>query len=285
MKRGGGSRSPATLVPVLMYHSISDTSTDAFRAYTVTPERFATHLAHLTETGYTAVTVSELAAMRRQGRQPPARTVALTFDDGFRDFVTHAVPLLTSVGYHSTLFVPTGFVGTTSKWLVAEGEQRRSLLSWGELAQLRGAGVECGAHSHSHPQLDLLGRRAAAREIALSKALLEDHLQAQVNSFAYPFGYSKPSTRQLVAALGFTAAVSVSDLTSRQEDDLFAIPRLTITSETTAADLAELISAPRTTIGEATSRARSVASRALRQIRVRKRANAPGRSPRAPTSP
>lgn len=279
------SSSPSTCVPVLMYHSISNTSTDAFRDYTVTPELFATHLAYLHDAEYSVVTISELAAMHKDGRQPSTKTVALTFDDGFRDFVTHAVPRLTSLGYRSTLFVPTGFVGGTSRWLVAEGEQRRSVLSWAELSQLPEAGVECGAHSHSHPQLDLLSRGAAAREIALSKALLEDHLQAPVTSFAYPFGYSKPSVRRLVEALDFTAAVGVGDLACAPQDDVYAMPRLTIPFGMTAADLAELLTAPRTALGEATSRARSVVSRVLRQARVKKRANAPGRSVRPPTSP
>lgn len=285
MSRSVGLQPPSTLVPILMYHSISNTSTDAFRAYTVTPELFAAHVGYLSDEGFTAVTVSELAAMRRESRQPSARTVALTFDDGFRDFVTHAVPLLRSVGYRSTLFVPTGFVGGTSRWLVAEGEQRRSLLSWAELCQLRDAGVECGAHSHSHPQLDLLSRAAAAREIALSKALLEDHLQAPVTTFAYPFGYSKASVRELVQALDFSAAVGVGNLTSAPRDDLFAMPRLTVPSGMDAAGLAELLSAPRTALEEATSRARSGASRILRQAGFKKRANAPRRSVRPPTLP
>lgn len=279
------SASKSTLVPVLMYHSISDASTAAFRPYTVAPAVFASHLDCLAEAGYTALTIRELTTLRRSGQLPPKRAVALTFDDGFRDFVTHAAPLLAAAGYPSTLFVPTGFVGATSRWLVAEGEQRRQLLSWAELAGLGDIGVECGAHSHSHPQMDLLSRRVAAREISLSKALLEDHLQVEVCSFAYPFGYSKPLLRALVAALGFTGAVGVGELTSRSDDDLFAMPRLTITSETTPADLAELLTAPRTRVSETTSRSRSFASRVLRQTRLKKRANAPGRSPSVPTSP
>ena len=273
------------LVPVLMYHSISATSTAAFRPFTVAPEVFAAHLRYLAEAGYATITISELAALRRSGRLPAKPTVALTFDDGFRDFVSQAAPLLAEAGYRSTLFVPTGFVGATSRWLVAEGEERRDLLSWSELAGLGDIGVECGAHSHSHPQLDLLNRRAAAREIALSKALLEDHLQVEISSFAYPFGYSKPAVRALVSALGFAGAVGVGDLANSRDDDLYAIPRLTITSGTTSADLAQVLAAPRTVRAGAASRARSLASRVLRQARVKKRANAPGRSPSAPSSP
>lgn len=268
-----------------MYHSISDESSEAFRPFTVGPALFAAHIQHLVANGYQPVTASELAEMRATGRTPPDRTVAITFDDAFRDFVTVAHPVLQEAGFRSTLYVPTGFVGGSSRWLVAEGEQRRRLLSWGELSQLTSAGVECGAHSHSHPQLDLLDRRTAAHEIALSRSLLEDHLQLPVSSFAYPFGYSRRAVRELVSALGFSSAYGVADLMSGAGDDPFAVPRLTVTADTSVADLERLLSRSSGTVDEVRSRARSVASRALRTVRLKKSENAPGHAPGAPAAP
>ncbi len=209
----------------------------------------------------------------------------MTFDDAFRDFIVHALPALTAAGLSSTLFVPSGFVGTSSRWLVAEGEQRRPLLSWRELSELPAGGVEVGAHSHSHPQLDLLDRRAAAREIALSKALLEDHLQIPIRSFAYPFGYSKRPVRELVAQLGFDQAYAVADLVSQSSDDPFAVPRLTVSADTTVEMLAALLGDERTAVQEAISWSRASMSRALRLARMKKRANSPSRAPAPPTSP
>jgi peptidoglycan/xylan/chitin deacetylase (PgdA/CDA1 family) len=263
-----------------MYHSISLRSTASFQRYTVAPDLFSAHIDFLAEAGYHTVTMAELAAMRsgRAATSPPM--VALTFDDAFRDFAVNGLPVLSAAGLRATLFVPTGFVGGTSRWLVSEGEQRRELLSWAELVDVASAGVECGAHSHSHPQLDLLDRRTAAREISLSKALLEDHLQSPVVSFAYPFGYSDAAVRDLVGRLGFTSACAVADLPSDEEDNLFAIPRLTITSDVTPARLAAILARPRRRFDEINSAARALASRALRTARVKKRANAPGRAPR-----
>ncbi len=272
-------------VPVLMYHSISDKSTASFRPYTVSPRLFASHVAYLVDSGFTCLTVSELAELRGTGTPPPSRSVAITFDDAFRDVFTNAVTVLTAAGLRATMFVPTGFVGGSSRWLVAEGEDRRELLSWGELRQLQGLGIECGAHSHSHPQLDLLSRREVAREVALSKSLLEDQLQVAVTAFAYPFGYSSPAVRELVASLGFTSGYRVADLVSRPDDDRFAVPRLTVTCDTSTELLAEMLVAPRTKVDEVTSWSRSRASLALRGVRLKKRANAPGAAPAAPTQP
>lgn len=272
-------------VPVLMYHSISDASSESFRRFTVSPRLFASHLDVIVQAGYTTFTLSELADLRAGHRLPPARSVAITIDDAFGDFNLNAFPALAAAGLRSTLYVPTGYVGGTSRWLIADGEQGKQMLSWSELAQLCALGVECGAHTHSHPQLDLLNRRLVAREVALSKALLEDHLQREIRSFAYPFGYSNRGVREIVAALGFTSACAVGELVSRSDDDPFDIPRLTVTPDVTASGLRRLLAGPRTRRDEIRSRLRGAASRGLRTARLKKRANAPGRLPPPPTTP
>ncbi|MGI8576928.1 MAG: polysaccharide deacetylase family protein [Nocardioidaceae bacterium] len=274
-----------TTVPVLMYHSISKTCTQAFRPFTVSPALFASHVDLLVRAGYTTLTISDLADLRRSRRPPPARAVAITVDDAFADFSVNALPVLAGAGLRATLYVPTGYVGATSRWLIAEGEQARRLLNWAELVSIDEQGVECGAHTHSHPQLDLVGRRFAAREVALSKALLEDQLQHEIRTFAYPFGYSNAGVREMVEALGFTSACRVGDLISSEADDVFAIPRLTVTPDITPAALHQLLASPRTSRGETLSRLRELASRGLRTARLKKRANAPGQLPFPPTAP
>ena len=94
----------------------------------------------------------------------------------------------------STLYVVSGCVGSTSRWLGTEGESQRSMLSWRQLRELDRAGVEIGAHSHSHPQLDTLPSTEAWSEILLSKCQIEDHLGHRVESFAYPTAITCPCT-------------------------------------------------------------------------------------------
>lgn len=273
----------SSAVPVLMYHSVSSSSSAAFRPYTVSARLFALQMNQLAQTGYTTMTMSELSDRRARGETVPARTVVITIDDAFGDFMDNVVPVLLEVGFTATLYVPTGYVGGTSRWLIAEGEQRRALLGWRELAQIADLGIECGGHSHSHPQMDLIARRSAIREVALSKALLEDHIQQEIRSFAYPFGYSSPAVRGIVEDLGFSNACVVRDLTSDATDDKFAVPRLTVTPDFTPARLEELLIRPRGRRDVVKSSVRGSSSRLLRTARLKKRENAPSRAPRPPT--
>ena len=101
-------------VPILMYHSISGRASSAFADFAVPPARFAEQVGAIREAGFRAVTMSELARLRRGGTWPAEPLVAVTFDDGYRDFVSEALPVLRDAGLSATLYVTTGYVGGTS---------------------------------------------------------------------------------------------------------------------------------------------------------------------------
>lgn len=231
-----------TRVPILLYHSISPVASGRFRPWTVPPRRFAEHLALLAELGYQPVTMSQLDdACSGAGPRLPPRPVAITIDDGFADFASAALPALERYGFASTLYVTTGYLGGGAGWLAREGEGRRRMLSWEQVADLAGRGVEIGAHSHSHPKLDELGTRAARDEIRRSRRLLEDHLQRPVRSFAYPHGYHGPRIRRLVVEEGFGSAAAVRHAMSATDDDRFARARIIVGADTSLARLQALL--------------------------------------------
>ncbi len=220
-------------VPILLYHSISEHTSPRFAPWAVSPALFASHLRHLRENGYTPLSVSQLAHLIA-GARLPERPVAITFDDGFADFYTDALPLLERYDCPATLYITTDYVGQTSRWLAAEGEGDRPMLSWQQISELPGRGVECGAHTRTHPQLDTLSWGDAKAEIAGSKGALEAHLGA-ISSFAYPHGYHSPALKALVQNLGFTSACAVKHALSAPHDDPFALARLIVFAD---ADLA-----------------------------------------------
>jgi peptidoglycan/xylan/chitin deacetylase (PgdA/CDA1 family) len=233
-------------IPILMYHSISSFASPRFRPNIVTPEAFEDQLTYLEESGYNSVTVSQFVqAMGKGGCTLPPRPVLLTFDDGYADFYTEALPALRCHGFIATLYVATGYVGGTSRWLRTIEETTRPMLTWTQLAEINANGIECGAHSHTHLPLDILPLDAADEEIVRSKKLLEEHLGQLVSSFAYPYGYYSDRVQQIVRETGFTSACAVRLAMSSLLDNPYALARLAIRPDTSVHALATALSTGR----------------------------------------
>ncbi len=228
-------------VPILLYHSVSEQCAEPYRRWAIAPDRFARHMAIIAGHGCNPVTMSALAAMLTGSEPVPARTVAITFDDGLRDFLTGAVPILRRFKYPATLYVVAGCLGATSHWLHPLGEGGRPMLSWRELRKAASLGFEIGAHTMNHPQLDLLPDKSAFEEIRLSKTAIEEGLGQPVLSFAYPHGYASPVTRRLVREAGFTSACRVRHALSSTAEDCFALSRIIMTNEITDQALAQFL--------------------------------------------
>jgi peptidoglycan/xylan/chitin deacetylase (PgdA/CDA1 family) len=205
---------------------------------------FREHLAYLADHDYTPITVSELVRIRQRGGQSelPRKPIVLTFDDGYADFHTHAFPALQQYGFTGTVYVPTAFVGKTSKWLAFERETGRKMLTWSQLDELAQAQIECGSHSRTHAQLDTLPQSVARDEIVQSKVELEDRLGRPVESFCYPFGYYDRAVRQLVQEAGYSSACACKFVMSSTDDDPFALARLAMDDRVDASALAHLLS-------------------------------------------
>lgn len=189
---------------------------------------------------YTPITVTQLIHARTQN-ELPERPIVLTFDDGFADFLTAALPILKHYGFVATLYVTSGFIDGTSEWLQDIGEGERPMLTWEEVREVSASGIECGAHTHTHPQLDMVPHSVAVDEIVRSKSLLAQHLEQEITSFAYPFGYYTAAVRQVVREAGFTSSCAVKHQVSAETSDPFSLPRLLVNSEHRGEKFASLI--------------------------------------------
>jgi peptidoglycan/xylan/chitin deacetylase (PgdA/CDA1 family) len=237
-------------IPILSYHSIAQSTNPKFKQYAVPPATFAEQMAYLHQNSYTAITVTQLVRMLLQERFAlPERPVVLTFDDGFADFFTNALPVLQQFGFTATLYIATGFIGSTSRWLAPLGEATRPMLTWDQVNEISACGIECGGHSHWHPQLDTLPLAQARDEIVRCKKLLEDHLGQKVWSFAYPHGYHSRAIKRLVREAGYTSACAVGYAMSSTRADPFALARLQVEADTGVDALAALLATPIPSIG------------------------------------
>jgi peptidoglycan/xylan/chitin deacetylase (PgdA/CDA1 family) len=222
------------VVPVLLYHAVTTTPGDAIAPFTVTPDEFERQLDAVLEAGLTPVPFGELVAGERAG-SAPTRPVVITFDDGYADFAEHALPALAARSLPSTLFVTTGWLeGGTSR----EPGPTDAMLSWSQLPELLECGVELGAHSHSHPQMDTLTGPALRDQLVRPRDQLEEALGREVDLVAYPHGYNGPRVRRAARAAGYRAAAAVRNALHPPGEDPFAVARLTVTRTTTAQDVA-----------------------------------------------
>jgi peptidoglycan/xylan/chitin deacetylase (PgdA/CDA1 family) len=95
-------------LPILTFHRVNDDH-DPFLPSLPTAV-FAGRMAHIAR-HYEVLPVEELALRLRQGRAP-RNALALTFDDGYRDNLTHVAPILKRLGLPATIFLVTGYIGT-----------------------------------------------------------------------------------------------------------------------------------------------------------------------------
>ena len=217
-------------VPILMYHQIAARK-DSSSRLAVPPDSFAVQLEHLREAGFTGLTLTGLASALAAGPAGlPERPVVLTFDDGFADFHDAALPLLRRYGFTATVFVTTGWIADAGRHSVGRGPGH--MLCWNQIREAAAAGMEIGAHSHRHPQLDQIPLSSLRDELETSKSMLEDELGLAVPNMAYPYGYSNTRVRRVAGEVGYAHACAVGNVTAGPGHDTLALPRLTIRRST-----------------------------------------------------
>jgi peptidoglycan/xylan/chitin deacetylase (PgdA/CDA1 family) len=171
---------------ILCYHSV-----DPEPSYLgLTPELFDAHLAWLGD-NCRVVPLEELISGPVRGGGP---SVAITFDDGYADNHTHALPLLQVRGMTASFFVAVGFLERDADIMAHLAEVWRRPpdqlhpLSWDHVAELRAAGMSIGSHTWSHRNLAQLPVAAVEADLRRSRAVLERRLGEPVRTIAYPWG-------------------------------------------------------------------------------------------------
>ncbi|WP_413936196.1 polysaccharide deacetylase family protein [Nitrospira sp. BLG_1] len=170
-------------IPILMYHSISETQERTHPYYQVNtaPKAFSDQMHFLAMHGYRTIKLNELTS-----KVPDAKSVVITFDDGYSDFYFEAFPRLQEYGFHATVFLVTANVG-------GETFKGKQCLNWGQIRELHAAGITFGSHTHTHPQLRNLDRPAVKLELRQSKNVIEDRLGSEVAFFSYPYQFPEES--------------------------------------------------------------------------------------------
>lgn len=218
----------ANVTPVLLYHSIAETG--AGDPWATGPDDFLADMEAVRSSGRVPLTATQFARMLHGDSRPPATSILVTFDDGYADFLDRAVPVLQRLEIPATLFVTTGWVGKPSMLSAAALHELQSVPS-----------IEIGAHSVTHPHLDMLRSVNAQAQIGDSRSQLSDMLGQAVEAFAYPHGSHRAATRDLVRRCGFVTAHAVKNSLSHDGDDPYAVARYTVHTRTSRREVAAVI--------------------------------------------
>ncbi len=201
-------------LPILTYHSLDDSGSPI----STSPARFRWQMEYLQANGWRTLTLDALLAGHARGEWP-ARTFALTFDDGFKNFAERALPVLSACGFSATVFVVSDWVGRINHWPSQPAwVPRLALMNWTELHTIADAGMAIGGHSLSHSRLTQLTVQAAGREIVKCKREIEERLGHAVQAFAYPFGQTSAALEAIVAKnfrAGFGSRLAFATAASR----------------------------------------------------------------------
>jgi peptidoglycan/xylan/chitin deacetylase (PgdA/CDA1 family) len=217
-------------VPVLMYHKVdANVPRDPVgRDLTVEPKTFAAQLDWLRKDGIRTLTAAQLVDALARGEHP-RRAVVLTFDDGYADAATTALPLLRAAGAIATFYISSGFVGTPRH------------LSWKQIRALREAGMEVACHGTYHLDLATLDRTGQRREAQHCVEAFRRYLGAfRPATYAYPAGKYNAGTLAMLKQLGFRAAFTEHPGTVRSLATPFELPRRRVRHDDDLASFAAL---------------------------------------------
>jgi peptidoglycan/xylan/chitin deacetylase (PgdA/CDA1 family) len=200
-------RAGRRFMAILLFHRVTDAVPED--GLTISTVRFRA-LCRLLRRRFRVVPLAEVFDLHRSGRDIPQRTVAVTFDDCYRDNL-FAARVLAEHNLPAAFFVPTSFVGTDRAFPWDRGLPSMPNLTWDDVREMAKLGHEIGSHTVTHPNLGVVSYAEARREIFESKAILEERLGLPVRWFAYPFGGRsnlRPEAAALVEEAGYEGCLS-----------------------------------------------------------------------------
>ncbi len=174
---------------------------------TVAVHDFRLQIEWLVRRGYLGISVSEAAARLRRDDPQQDRAVVLTFDDGYRSVIEHALPVLEESGFTATLYIVTAAMDRTTDWYVKKGGRAFPHASWNELENAAKRGFDIGSHSVDHLRLSKVADEVLTDQLQRSRAEIAQRVGA-CDHFAYPFGDVSEKVIQATKAAGYQTAVT-----------------------------------------------------------------------------
>ena len=225
----------ASSIPILVYHQIANAPKKGapFRGLYVSPAAFARQMAMLKVLGYQGMSMTDLQPYLRGDKS--GKVVGITFDDGYLNNLTHALPVLQKQGFTSTCYVVDGLLGKTNAWDAGVGIAQTSLMTAEQLLQWQVGGQEVGAHTQDHVDLLTVNEITAWKQIAKSKTTLQTLLGKPVSHFCYPYGKFDERHSTMAKQATYETATTTARGRVHSATNMLTLPRVPVLRTTTLA--------------------------------------------------
>ena len=245
-------------VIILCYHGVTERRKRHPADYSglhIRADRFEAQLNYLRR-HYQVISLAEFIEARKGNVSLPDRAVVITFDDGYRNFLTSALPRLIARDMRVSVFLITDRIQPENQahvngWSESDDE---TFLSWQEIKELQQHGVEFGSHTCSHRKLSELAAVEAEQELRVSHQTLAAHLSQANMPLAFPYGAYSEAVIALTRELPYTCALTTDAGTNASRTDLFLLRRNLIGDDEDEALFAARVSGLTALLQKATKR-------------------------------
>ena len=219
-------------IPILVYHQIDAAPPKGapYRSLYVSPAAFARQMQWLKWLGYRGLSMGSLEPYLRGERT--GKVAGVTFDDGYLNNLTHALPVLQRHGFSSTCYAVSGLAGRTNQWDEAAGIAQVPLMDAAQMRQWVAGGQEIGSHTLNHVNLLETADETCKDEIDLGKWGLEAAIDGPVRHFCYPYGRYAAKHAAMVAASGFVTSTTTERSRCHGGTSVFELPRVPVLRST-----------------------------------------------------
>lgn len=196
---------PKPMVPILMYHELSETPVQY--KYTISIEKFREQLLAIKESGKQGISINDFVSGKND------QSVVITFDDGHATDSSLALPLLKEYGFNATFFISTENIGTSNKWL-----------TWDAIKLLLEEGMDIQVHGHTHRFLDTCTSEELTEELSIPVKLFRDTIGHKITHLSLPGGRFNKKTLEFAKNIGYlTISTSIPGLNHIDANNKFKL--------------------------------------------------------------
>ena len=203
-------------VPILIYHQIREIEygdSENAQQFIVEPNNFVLQMQYLKDNEFNTVTVDHLRRyLVGEVSEWPEKPVVITFDDGMRNQYENAFPALKENGFRATFFIFTNPIGKNERYL-----------TWEQVEEMIGSGMEIGGHGHYHLYFDRITEDELEKEVVESRELVKEKIDYEMRSLAYPFGVADEVVEEKIKQAGYLLGRGIVNGKVHTVEDLYGL--------------------------------------------------------------